>query len=144
MIKKVLTGNLNSHVESFPPFPGKESNLLRAILARIQHATQLCPKGLFEVDEESGEVKAAEEPPAMGTDELKSAENWSHQFPIILKAGRIAHIEPEGMDEEAKEAYMANLAETDKSADRFATISEDTTVEQYGAAWISKVCGETQ
>ncbi len=96
------------------------------------------------MDEESGEVKAAEEPPSLGTDELKSLENWSHQFPIILKAGRITHLEPEGMDEEAKEAHMANLAETDKTVDRFTTVSEDTPVEKLGAAWTSKVSGETQ
>jgi radial spoke head protein 4/6 len=37
MIKKMLTGNLNASVDSCPPFPGKERNLLRAQIARIQH-----------------------------------------------------------------------------------------------------------
>jgi len=35
MIKKLLTGDLNGEINSFPPFPGKERNLLRALLARI-------------------------------------------------------------------------------------------------------------
>jgi len=54
-IKRMLSGNLNAEIKSFPAFPGKERNLLRAILARIQHATQLCPKGTYEIEEDSGE-----------------------------------------------------------------------------------------
>lgn len=38
-IKRLLTGNLNAEVSAYPPFPGKERNLLRALLARIQHST---------------------------------------------------------------------------------------------------------
>jgi radial spoke head protein 4/6 len=30
MIKKMLSGNLNAQIDSNPPFPGKERNLLRA------------------------------------------------------------------------------------------------------------------
>jgi len=37
MFAKLLTGNLNSSVDTNPPFPGKERHLLRAQLARIQH-----------------------------------------------------------------------------------------------------------
>jgi len=35
LIKKQLTGDLNATVDSQPPFPFKERNLLRAQLARI-------------------------------------------------------------------------------------------------------------
>jgi len=38
-IKKILTGNLNASVQSNPTFPGAERHLLRAMLARIFHAT---------------------------------------------------------------------------------------------------------
>lgn len=55
MIKKQLTGNLNASIDSCPPFPGKERNLLRAQIARIQHNCQICPKGLYEIDEDTGE-----------------------------------------------------------------------------------------
>ena len=55
MMVRTLTGNLNSKIDSCPPFPGKERHLLRAQIARIQHATEICPKGLFEVDEETNE-----------------------------------------------------------------------------------------
>mmetsp|Transcript_17403 Transcript_17403/g.29285 ORF Transcript_17403/g.29285 Transcript_17403/m.29285 type:complete len:333 (+) Transcript_17403:13-1011(+) len=94
MIKKVLTGNLNATIDSNPPFPGKERHFLRAQLARIQHATEICPKGIYEIDEETQEIKMAEEPPALGFEEFKSLENWAHQHPIILKAGRCSHIAP--------------------------------------------------
>ena len=57
MVKRQFTGNLNADIDSCPPFPGKERHFLRAQLARITHATELCPKGQFEVDEETGAVK---------------------------------------------------------------------------------------
>lgn len=78
MLKHVFTGNLNANIDSCPPFPGKERHLLRAQLARITHGTEICPKGIYEVDEETNEVKMAEEPPALGVEELKSSEVWGH------------------------------------------------------------------
>jgi radial spoke head protein 4/6 len=53
MVKHVFTGNLNSTIDSCPPFPGKERHLLRCQIARITHATEICPKGLYEIDEET-------------------------------------------------------------------------------------------
>ena len=119
MIKRVLTGNLNSELNTFPPFPGKERNLLRAILARIQHATQLCPQGMYEIDEETTEQKLAEEGPSMAAEDLKSLEKWSHLHPIILKAGRCSHAEPDNIPDEEKEEFMNKLAEEDPTVDRF-------------------------
>ena len=52
MIQHVMTGNLDGTIVSNPPFPGKERHLLRAQLARLTHATELCPKGAFEWDDE--------------------------------------------------------------------------------------------
>lgn len=122
MIKHVFTGNLNAEINSNPPFPGKERHLLRATLARISHATSIVPKGLFEIDEETNEMKYSEEFAMPSTDELKSMETWGNLHPIILKAGRTTHSEPEGMEEEAKEEYMNNLAESDKTEERFRAI----------------------
>jgi hypothetical protein len=34
---------------------------LREQLARITHANEICPKGMYEIDEETNEVKLAEE-----------------------------------------------------------------------------------
>jgi len=53
VIKYQFTGHLNAEIDSCPPFPGKERHLLRATVARITHATGLCPKGLYEIDEET-------------------------------------------------------------------------------------------
>lgn len=53
MIVHLPTGNLNAGIDSCPPFPGKERHFLRAQLARVQHNTELCPKGMFEMDEET-------------------------------------------------------------------------------------------
>ena len=61
MIKHICTGNLNATIDSNPPFPGKERHFLRAQIARITHGTVIIPKGLLELDEESGKEKYSEE-----------------------------------------------------------------------------------
>ena len=144
-IKKLLSGNLSAEVVSCPPFPGKERHLLRAQLARIQHATQICHKDLYVADDENeGQYKLNEEPPAMATDEMKDLANWAHLHPIILKAGRCTHAEPVGMGDEEKEEYMNKLNEEDKVEDRFKVVAEDTPVPGTEGPWSSKVCGDAQ
>ena len=61
LIKHVFTGDLNATFHSNPTFPGKERHLLRAQLARIFAATAIVPKGLFEIDEETQEIKFSED-----------------------------------------------------------------------------------
>lgn len=143
-IKHTLSGNLNAQINCCPPFPGKERHLLRAQLARISHATEMCPKGLYEIDEETQEVKLAEEFAIPGTEELKSLEAWGHKHPIILKAGRCSHIAPVGMGEEEREEYLGKLAEEDKVEERYRALNEDTPIPGLETAWISKLCGDTQ
>jgi len=53
MIKHMFSGNLNAGINSCPPFPGKERHLLRATLARIAQATQICYKDTYAIDEET-------------------------------------------------------------------------------------------
>ena len=144
MIKHVFTGDLNATIDSSPPFPGKERHLLRVQLARITHATEICPKGIYEIDEESGDVKMAEEPPAAETEALKSAEAWGHRHPNILLVGRCSHQAPEGLDDDARDAEIARLAEEDKVEERFRALSEDTPMPGLETAWLSKVCGDNQ
>ena len=93
-IKAILTGNLNASIESCPPFPGKERHYLREQLARITHGTEICPKGLYEIDEETNEVKLSEEFGLPSTSELQSLEAWGHKHPILLKGGRCSHMPP--------------------------------------------------
>jgi len=84
MIKKQLTGDLNATIDSQPPFPFKERHLLRAQLARIQHATQIAPAKMYELEEDTGAVKFSEEGPDLATESLKPLEAWAHFPPIIL------------------------------------------------------------
>ena len=148
-IKYVFTGNLNATIDSCPPFPGKERHLLRSQLARITHATQICPKGLYELDEETNEYKLAGEVPAE-LEALKSMESWAHQHPIILTSGspgRCSHFLPPTMKEEEKEEYIAKMQEVDAGAERFRALNEDTPVigeGETGVSWLVRVCGDTQ
>lgn len=64
----------------------------------------------------------AEEAPALGTEELKALENWSHLQPIILKAGRCTQKAPPGLSEEELEAWTAKMAEEDPPVERFKSI----------------------
>jgi len=61
MIKYAFTGDLNANINSCPPFPGKERHLLRAQLARITHATELCPKDFFVLAEDPDNPEAVPE-----------------------------------------------------------------------------------
>jgi len=74
LIKHIMTGDLNSEVNANPSFPGKERHFLRAQLARIFASTTISPKGLFEMDDETGLMKFAEEFAMPGSEELKSLE----------------------------------------------------------------------
>ena len=47
-------------VVSFPPFPGNESNYLRAQIARISAGTHISPLGFYQFDEEEEEEEEGE------------------------------------------------------------------------------------
>ncbi len=51
-IRKLFTGVLNTPIVSFPPFPGNESNYLRAQIARISATTQISPSSYFQTPED--------------------------------------------------------------------------------------------
>ena len=63
-----MTGDLNASIDTNPPFPGKERHFLRAQLARIFAATQIAPKDLFVIDEETNQMKFAEDFPFPSTE----------------------------------------------------------------------------
>lgn len=149
-IKHIFTGDLNACVNANPPFPGKERHLLRAQLARIFHATALIPKGLFEMDEETSEIKFAEEYQMPPVEDLRNLENWSNLLPSVLKAGRTAHVDPEGVDEEEATAIKEKLEADDPQVERFRTLNEHVPVPKTGPkkeedkSWIAKLVGDTQ
>lgn len=143
-IKHVMTGDLNAEIDGNPAFPGKERHFLRAQLARIFAATTIAPKGLFETDEETGLMKFAEEFAMPGTEELKSLESWSNVSESLLKNGRTKYVAPEGLDDEAKEAWITEKQEADPQIERFRTINEHQALAGLETAWISKTAGDTQ
>lgn len=51
--RRTLSGNLQAPVPSYPPFPGNEENLLRALIACIAGATSIAPDGMYEIQEDS-------------------------------------------------------------------------------------------
>lgn len=121
---------------------------MRAQIARITHGTSIIPKGLIEIDEESGREKYSEEFNIPGTEELKSLEIWGHQHQAILSHGRVSHaIAPGAADAEEQ---MAALNEKEPAIERFKGINDDVPVSglpaglETGFSWISKVCGDTQ
>ena len=76
---KLLTGQLDAPVHGYPPFPGKERHFLRAQIARISHATTLCPKGLYNAPEEGeGEPETNEEYQALPLPAMQDPSNWCH------------------------------------------------------------------
>lgn len=105
-IRKYVTGDLTADVRAYPPFPGKEKEYLRALIARIVAATTLCPVGKFELGEEGEgpptEVEVGEEgrrpPPAT---ELGTVGGWCTRYMGILDIGRCTNLPVE--EEEAEE-----------------------------------------
>jgi len=89
-------------------------------------------------------MKPAEEFAMPSTEELKSLEAWGHLFPIILKAGRTTHLEPEGLGEEEAAEAKAALEESDKTEERFRALNEDSPMPGLETAWLSRVVGDTQ
>lgn len=144
VIKHVFTGNLNATIDTCPPFPGKERHLLRAQLARITHGTELCPKGMYEMDEETGAERLAEEGPDTGTTALTDLVNWAHRYPALLNAGRCSHVAPEGLAEEALEEELAKQAADDPVQERFRSLGDEgyTPVPGLETSWLTRVCGD--
>jgi len=108
-IRKYLTGDLAADVRAYPPFPGKEQEYLRALIARLVAATTLCPVGKFVADEEGGEPTEAE---GEGDEARVPAEaaalgevgGWCTRYMGILDIGRCTHPEEEEeIDEETGE-----------------------------------------
>ncbi|XP_015455561.1 radial spoke head protein 4 homolog A isoform X2 [Pteropus alecto] len=108
-IKKFFTGRLDTPIISYPPFPGSESNYLRAQIARISAGTHVSPLGFYQFGEEEGE----EEEEVEGgrdtfeensdfegfqvTDLVESLSNWVHHVQHILpQRSRIYHLGQHG------------------------------------------------
>ncbi|GMI32439.1 hypothetical protein TrRE_jg4778 [Triparma retinervis] len=103
-IRRLLTGDLEAAVPSFPPFPGVEKNLLRAMIAQITADTAIAPSGTFEADEDGANIiPAANEdgaPEPKTCEELLEAGNWQHYELRINTLGRCTALpEPEDAED---------------------------------------------
>ncbi len=109
-----------------PPFPGKERHYLRALIARISHACTIVPAGLYgEGEDENDPEPVIQEEFAMPAFAEQNPETWVHHYPLILQAGRTAHIAPPGLSEEDSEAKIGELNESDPPCDRLRGLNED-------------------
>jgi radial spoke head protein 4/6 len=79
-------------IVTYPPFPGNESNYLRAQIARISAGTHISPAGFYQFDEDEEEdasghrshviVNAEFEP--LTVRDLTDPSNWVHHVLHIL------------------------------------------------------------
>ncbi|XP_037013968.2 radial spoke head protein 4 homolog A isoform X1 [Artibeus jamaicensis] len=114
-IKKFFTGRLGTPIISYPPFPGNESNYLRAQIARISAGTHISPLGFYQFSEEEGEEEEEveggrdsfeENPDFEGiqvVDLVESLSNWVHHVQHILPQGRCNWFNPIQRSEEEEE-----------------------------------------
>lgn len=112
-IRKVMTGDLDAPVVSYPPFPGNEANFLRAQIARISACTHISPQGFFifeEDDEEEEDEGRTSFVPNMDFEGIpvsdlcdQSFAFWVHHNQYILPQGRTTWFNPTARDEEIDE-----------------------------------------
>ena len=77
---------------SYPPFPGNESNYLRAQIARISAGTHVSPAGFYQFDDDEDEDSAGyrshvmlnNEYEPMSVREMSDTSNWVHHVLHIL------------------------------------------------------------
>nr|CAD7414686.1 unnamed protein product [Timema poppensis] len=141
-IKKYFTGDLNTEILTYPPFPGTEMNYLRAQIARISAGTQVSPLGFYYFDEEEEEDEEEEfrtsyvenpdfEPVPLKDLLDKSMSFWVHHTLYILKQGRTTWWSPKSEEEaeEEEEEELENVSEEEVGPPILTPLSEDATLE---------------
>lgn len=109
VMKRLLTGNLDAPVPSYPPFQGTEKNFLRAVLADIDASTSISPDGMYEVDEgddTGNHSKRCDTYASKPVSELLTADAWKHHELVPNALGRVLPM-PEST-EEGKEGTTAD------------------------------------
>merc|ERR1712050_576164 len=157
-IKKCFTGRLDAPVVSFPPFPGNESNYLRAQVARISAGTQISPLGYYQFDEEEEEADEeegardnfVENPEFEGIPVRELADpslaNWVHHVQHILPQGRCTWWNPVqkneddfGEDEDEEEEHEEpDEPEPEVGPPLLTPLSEDVEIENM-PPWTTKI-----
>jgi radial spoke head protein 4A len=114
--RRLLTGNLDASVPSYPPFPGSERHLLRAQIACIAGATSISPDGYFALDDEDppqvrpAEAEALNEAFPKAAAELKDPEAWKHYDADLNRLGRVTAM-PEQQDENGEPVEVEDPVE---------------------------------
>eukprot|EP00834_Sanchytrium_tribonematis_P001672 NODE_43_length_33755_cov_1.178542.p10 type:complete len:371 gc:universal NODE_43_length_33755_cov_1.178542:9201-8089(-) len=120
-----LTGYLENGVRGYPPFFGNESQLLRALIARINASTSVAPINFFIFDEKEDEEAKPEiilnpefQPEPAG--EMVKAENWVHSVNYILPQGRCNWVSSKRSVnlEEEEETEMKETDESNTDAEK--------------------------
>ncbi|XP_046996788.1 radial spoke head protein 4 homolog A [Schistocerca americana] len=157
-IRRYFTGNLDTEIFTYPPFPGKEINYLRAQIARISAGTQISPLGFYnfgedeeeEVEEEEGEERipvpnAAFEPVPLRDLLDPSMSFWVHHGRHILKQGRTKWWNPKQKSEDEVEEEVGPTEEEEEEEvepevgpPMFTPLSEDAALETM-PAWSVRI-----
>jgi radial spoke head protein 4A len=139
-IRRLLTGQLDAPVLSYPPFPGQEKHLLRTLIARISSSTSVSPSGFFAVNEEEGEAPSFERVTDMeqleardskSLDVLSSLDGWTHHTLEVNVKGRTLAL-PEEVDEEG------NAIEEEDPPEVIAPLR--SLAEDKEQSWATRVC----
>ncbi|XP_048510818.1 radial spoke head protein 6 homolog A [Athalia rosae] len=144
LLVRYFTGNLETPIHTFPPFPGTEKNYLRAQIARITAATSISPIGWYNFGEDEEEEALGEEEEEIGGimhenphyDPLpikdlvdQSMTNWCHHEQHILEQGRTTWWNPKAEGDE------------DEFAEEEEDMQEEEEEETGGVSKISREVG---
>eukprot|EP01028_Stygiella_incarcerata_P012852 TRINITY_DN80530_c0_g1_i1.p1 TRINITY_DN80530_c0_g1~~TRINITY_DN80530_c0_g1_i1.p1 ORF type:complete len:545 (-),score=197.67 TRINITY_DN80530_c0_g1_i1:113-1507(-) len=128
-IKKLFSGNLNKKMSTYPPFPGREMEYLRAQVARITASSTVFVDGYLSL-RKGEENEEGEEEPVVGpkvrrvdgfegveaASELKELDKWVHARSFLLKMGRVTN-PPKRVIGEGDEAEEEDEAEDEAEAE---------------------------
>ncbi|KAF5843246.1 radial spokehead-like protein [Dunaliella salina] len=132
LLKKLLTGRLDSLVSTYPLFPGNEANYLRAQIARIACTTVLAPNGQFTTNDEN-EPEPNEEFEGLPGRDLAETSNWVHKLPHIKKQGRcVVHKREEPEDDEN---FEFTEEEQEEGPEPLTSVEDDTPIADGSPAW---------
>lgn len=139
-IRRFLSGDLSAAVSGHPPFPGNESNYLRALVALISAGTAIAPSGVFTAVD--GDENGAIEPNAeeFEAPDLTSPDSWVHTDLSLNVLGR-TKANPPKTDDEGNEIPDENAPEASaplKSIGEDAPVSESE--EEGGGSWDIRTC----
>jgi len=101
---------------------------------------------MYEIDEETNEMKYTEDFIMPATSELSALDKWCNLNPTILKVGRTTHVDteaPEEWDDEKKEAFAKMLEDDKQDEAPFRAISEHAPLKGADCCWLIKVVGDT-